>query len=146
MTYEQKLSEIQKWIPPAMDRLFVEFSEAMLSFDKEKVITALVAKIKLDLPEISSSEQAFDVLRDALANLILQRKLEPKSFGYSPLGAEEVRELIATIAPVQTVAPLADDFSDVLAVYAGPVEELNKRMKTEPFRTRFNAAVAAGRI
>lgn len=146
MSYEAKLQSIMKFIPPAVDRLFQEYSEAALSWNRETVITALIAKIKLDLPEINSESEAFNVLEGALGSLIQSGKIQAKAFGYSPLGAEEVRALLSKGAVAVEIAPLTDDFSDVIEIYNGPTEELNRRMKTESFRTRFNQAVAAGKI
>jgi len=147
--YEQKLNGLQKFLPSAIDRLFAEFSEAALSWDLESVVGAIVAHARLtaeSLPDVTA-DNAYSIAEAALAALIQSGKVVPKSYGFSPIGAEQVNLLLAKYAtPARVEASPEAEFGDVVAIYNGPVHEFNRQMKIASFRTRFDAAVSAGII
>jgi len=151
MTYDRKmLLWSQTFGQDAIEQVFQEYGELMLSLPPEKeVAEALVSLSRLREDEPDSVETAYRILERFLAELISTGKLKIRDYGLSTLGRESLNHLLSLVAPAaaQVAQPtLQEQFADVLEVYNGPTAILNQKMKTEPFRSRFNQAVAGGVI
>jgi hypothetical protein len=149
MRYDTKMMAwSEKFGQDAIEKLFQEYAELMLSLPPEKeVAEALVSLSRLREDEPDSVESAYQILERFFAELISTDKLTFSEFGLSTLGRESLNHLLSLVAPPVQGAPSAQErYADVIAAYNGPTIELNKLMKTEPFRTRFNEAVGHGLI
>lgn len=151
MSYQSQMAVVFRLGMPAIDRLMQNYSELGLSWDEKQVADAIVSYTRLhatELPTPQDENEMYSILERALGQLIVDGKIHFAEFGLSTLGREDFNRLVALVAPatpVQTVDP-REEFADVIAAFNGPTIELNKLMKTEPFRTRFNEAVGQGLI
>lgn len=150
MTYEAQLQQMMRYIPAAMDAVFAEHAEAAISWDREAAVKAIIAKIKLDTPEVRNAVEAFNVVEAALASLLMSGKIQCKQFGYSSLGNEEVNLLFAKYAPPE-IAPqktAQEEYTDIVSDYhnLSSLELMEKKNRTPGYLDRFNKAVQAGVI
>jgi len=151
MSYDTKmLAWSQKFGQDAIEKLFLEHAELMLSLPAEReVAEALVSLSRIRDDEPDSVESAYQILERFFAELISAGKLRFSEFGLSTLGRESLNHLLSLVAPAaaQVSQPTPrEEFADIVAIFNGPTHVLNAKMKTEPFRSRFNQAVAAGAI
>jgi len=149
-SYDERVGAFAKYGMGAMDRLVQDHAELFLSVDQKDAVEKIVAvtRLRSDIPAPTSVDEAYDQLAAILGELLRDSKLKVADYGLSVLGSNQYRELVNRVAPVE-VAPAEDPhatYADVIAVFSGPTSVLNQKMKTEPFRSRFNAAVAAGVI
>jgi len=151
MSYDTKMQAwSQRFGQDAIEKLFQEYAELMLSLPPEtEVAEALVSLSRLREDEPNSVESAYQILERFFAELISTGKLSFSEFGLSTLGRESFNHLLSLVVPAtaQVAQPtLREEFADIVAIFNGPTNVLNAKMKTEPFRSRFNQAVAAGLI
>jgi hypothetical protein len=137
----------------AISRLIADNSELFLSLDEDDTAQKIVAITRLratELPTPTSTEETYDILARILGELLAAGKIQIKNYGLSAVGLEEFNGLVGLINPpapaISIVVDPRDEFSDIIAIYRGPAHIFNAKMKTEPFRTRFDGACAAGVI
>jgi hypothetical protein len=149
MSYEAQLQQIMRFVPPAMNAVFAEYAEAAISWDKQSAVQAIIAKIKLDTPEIRNAVEAYNVVEAALAALLMSRKIGVKSFGYSSLGNEEVNLLFAKYMRPEPpkIVTAQEQYADIIRDYTTlSTYDLCEKKKIPGYLSRFDAAVLAGVI
>jgi hypothetical protein len=150
MSYDAKLSRILKFVPSAVDAVFEEHSEAAISWNKESAVQAIIAKLKLDLPDLNSESEAYSAVESALAALLMSGKIRCKAFGYSSLGNEDVNSLFQRYAAPIQAAPMTvqEEYADIVADFHGlsSLDLMEKKNKTPGYLERFNRAVEVGAI
>jgi hypothetical protein len=148
-TYNAKIAAWQKYGVAAIGKLMEGYGELCLSLPEEKVIAeALVSKTKLGAEVPISEDTAYSLLEKFFAELIQDGKLKFADFGLSTAGREELAHLAGLLSPSTrsvTTQPV-DDFADVVSIYRGPSEILNRKIKNPEFKARFDAAISAGLI
>jgi len=124
-------------------------SELFLSIDVKEAFSKVAAlmRVRDSIESPTSEDEAYAILADLLGEILRDGKVDLPSYGLSTEGRNQFRALVARVSPaaVSTVDP-RETYSDVVAIFQGPASVLNEKMRTEPFRTRFNEAVAAGVI
>jgi hypothetical protein len=95
--YHQQLKKIETFAPPAIDKLFEDYGEILLSLDQEQVVKSIVARLRLNAEtlQINNKPLAKDCVEHAFIGLLDEGRLTVKPFGFSILGQEAVRELRA---------------------------------------------------
>ncbi|MGB8800708.1 MAG: hypothetical protein WCC97_08475 [Candidatus Acidiferrales bacterium] len=101
--YHQQLQKIEKFAPPAIDALFEDYGEIMLSLDQEQVVKAVIARLRLNAEtlNINNKPLATDCVEHAFISLLDENRLTVKSFGFSILAQEAIRELRAKFSVAQ---------------------------------------------
>ena len=101
--YHQQLQKIEKFAPPAIDALFEDYGEIMLSLDQEQVVKAVIARLRLNAEtlNINNKPLAKDCVEHAFISLLDENRLTVKSFGFSILAQEAIRELRAKFSVAQ---------------------------------------------
>lgn len=147
-SYDERVRAYAQYGMQAIDRLLSDYAELLLSVDQKDAVEKIVAETRLrsDIPAPTSEDEAYDQLVAILGELLRDSKLKVADYGLSVLGSNQYRELVNRVAEVAPAEDPHATYADVIAIYNGPTYELNRLMKTEPFRTRFNEAVAAGLI
>jgi hypothetical protein len=149
MSYAEDLKLMEKFIPPAVDKLFAERAEIMLSLDASQVVEAVISSLRLSHPRITDRKTAYTAVESAFAELLANGKLPAKSFGFSILGAESARGLIQKHIESTEPAPHspAEEFADVVSDFQYlPMADIAQKRKDPIWRDRFEKAVAAGLI
>jgi hypothetical protein len=93
--YHKALALIEKFAPTAIDRMFERYGEIFLSLDQNEVVRAIVARLRLNAEtlRIDTMPLAKDCVEHAFISLLDENRLTVKSFGFSVLAQEEIREL-----------------------------------------------------
>jgi hypothetical protein len=98
--YHRTLALIEKFGAPAIDNLFEDHGEVMLSLDQEQVVKSIIARLRLNAEtlNINNKSLAKDCVEYAFIGLLDEGRLTVKPFGFSVLGQEAIRELRAKFA------------------------------------------------
>src|ERR1700723_509606 len=93
--YHRALVNIEKYAPDALDDLFEDYGEIMLSLSLEEVVRSITARLRLNAEtvQISSKRLAKDAVENCFISLLDENRLTVKPFGFSVLAQEAIREL-----------------------------------------------------
>lgn len=93
--YHLQLQRIEKFGVPAVDNLFEDYGEVMLSLEQEQVVKAIIARLRLNAEtlKINNKPLAKDCIEFAFITLLDEGRLTVKSFGFSIIAQEEIRAL-----------------------------------------------------
>jgi hypothetical protein len=101
--YHLQLARIEKFVPEALDNLFYDHGEIMLSLDQEQVVRSVIARLRLNAEtlKINNKPLANDCVQHAFIGLLDEGRLTVKPFGFSILAQEGIRNLRAKFSVAQ---------------------------------------------
>jgi len=95
--YHLQLKNIETFAPSAIANLAEDYGEIFLSLDGIEVERSIIARLRLNAEtlRISNRRLAKDCVEHAFISLLDENRLTVKSFGFSILAQEAIRELRA---------------------------------------------------
>jgi hypothetical protein len=149
MSYQDRIDAFTKHARAA-ETLANENTELFLSVDVRDAFSKVrsLINIRESIEPPQTEQEAYNILADLLGEVLRDGKTEVKAYGLSTEGRNEFRQLVSRVTPaasVQVTDPTAE-YADVIEAYSGPTSVLNQKMLNKTFRSRFDAAVAAGVI
>jgi hypothetical protein len=98
MSYDSQIQAFAKFGMDAIDKLFADNSELMLSVDEKDAAEKIVGMTRLratELPTPTSAQEMYVILEGIFGELLSAGQIAIKSYGLSAIGKEDYNKLAA---------------------------------------------------